>query len=230
MSALTKKYHSYIFGCSSDFSGKQLASLMDIFNRRPESTNTVLGGRGSICITNLEGIGTIAVKQYFRGGFIRYFNKQRYLKWGKTRGQIEYEMLQKVKDIGVAVPHPLAFAYKGFPFYKAWLVTRKIDIHQSLSELVISDEKHACMVMENVIEQLFLLVKNRILHVDLHPGNVVVDTNNKVYFLDFDKARFYPGNEQELIHRYISRWKRAVIKHDLPPVLWEMMESRLMTS
>ena len=187
MSILTKNYHSYRFGCSSDFSDKQLADIVAIFCRRYESANTVLGGRASICMADLDGLGPIAVNQYFRGGLIRHVNKQRYLKWSKTRGQIEYEMLEKVRDIGVNAPEPVAFVSKGFLLYKAWLITRKIDIHQSLAELSISDEKRSCMVLENVIEQLFLLIKNRILHVDLHPGNVVVDTNNKVHLLDFDE-------------------------------------------
>ena len=227
MSTFNKKYYSYNFGLSADFSDKQLAKLVDLFNQRPGSAGTVLGGRGSICITEVEGIGSIAVKHYFRGGIIRFFNKQRYLKFGKTRGQIEYEIIQKVRDIGVAAPEPLAFVFKGSPFYRAWLVTRKLNIHQSLADLSISDVKHACMVMKNVIEQLSLLIKNRILHVDLHPGNVVIDTSDKAHLVDFDKARIYHGSEQKLINRYISRWKRAVVKHNLPDILWEMMESEL---
>ena len=83
------------------------------------------------------------------------------------------------------------------------------------------------MVMKNVIEQLSLLIKNRILHVDLHPGNVVIDTSDKAHLVDFDKARIYHGSEQKLINRYISRWKRAVVKHNLPDILLEMMESEL---
>lgn len=227
MSTFNKKYHSYNFGLSADFSDKQLVNLVDLFNQRPGSADSILGGRGSICIAEIEGIGPVAVKHYFRGGIIRFFNKQRYLKLGKTRGQIEYEIIQKARDIGVAAPEPLVYAFKGFPFYRAWLVTRKINIHQSLADLSISDVKHACMVMKNVIEQLSLLISYRILHVDLHPGNVVIDTSSKAHFVDFDKARIFHGTEQKLIHRYILRWKRAVVKHNLPDTLWEMMESEL---
>ncbi|MCJ7773439.1 MAG: phosphotransferase [Desulfobacterales bacterium] len=227
MNTLKKKYHSYSIGLALDFSDQQLNRLVDLFNRHPGPSDSVLGGRGSICLTDVEGIGPVAVKHYFRGGIIRFFNKKRYRKWGKTRGQIEYEFLQTVRNIGVNSPEPIAYSYHGDPFYKAWLVTRKIDTHQSLAELSISNLEHACIVMENVIEQLFLLIKNSILHVDLHPGNVVIDAKSKVYFLDFDKARLYQGTRHHLVNRYASRWKRAVVKHHLPDMLWEMVDAKL---
>ncbi len=229
MSMLIKKYHSYRFGSSSDFSDQQLTMLVDLFKRHPGPSDSVLGGRGSIGTAEVQGLGQVVVKQYFRGGVIRFFNKQRYFKWGKTRGQMEYEVLQTVKNIGVNAPDPIAYAYQGFPFYKAWLVTRKIDTHESLAELAISDAKHACIVMENVIEQLSLLIKNKILHVDLHPGNVLVDSKNQIHFIDFDKGRLYTGALRHLADRYMSRWKRAVVKHRLPDMLWEMMDTKLKT-
>lgn len=224
---LKKKYNSFNFGVSSDVSDTHLKILVELFRKQPGPSDSVLGGRNSIGMTDIAGIGPVVIKHYYRGGIIRFFNKKRYLKWGKTRGRIEFELLQTVRDLGVNAPEPIAYAYRGFPFYKAWLVTRKIDTHQTLAELSVSDLEHACIVMENVIEQLFLLIKNRILHVDLHPGNVVVDNNSRAYLIDFDKAHMYHGTEQELINRYISRWKRAVTKHGLPDMLWEMMNSKL---
>lgn len=227
MNTLKKKYHSTNIGLAFDLSDQQLKMLVDLFYTYPELSGSVLGGRGSICLADVEGIGPVAVKHYFRGGIIRFFNKKRYLKWGKTRGQLEYELLQTVRNIGVNAPEPIAYAYQGLPFYKAWLVTRKIDTHQSLAELSISNLEHACIAMENVIEQLFLLIKNNMLHVDLHPGNVVIDTNSKAYLLDFDKARMFSGTRHHLVNRYASRWKRAVVKHHLPETLIDLMNSKL---
>ncbi len=81
--------------------------------------------------------------------------------------------------------------------------------------------------MASVIEQIVSLIQNDILHVDLHPGNVVVDATGKVYLLDFDKGTVYYGNRQKLINRYLSRWQRAVNKHGLPKMLTEMMQNGL---
>jgi predicted unusual protein kinase regulating ubiquinone biosynthesis (AarF/ABC1/UbiB family) len=81
--------------------------------------------------------------------------------------------------------------------------------------------------MEAVIEQVSLLVQNSILHVDLHPGNIVVDPTGKVYLLDFDRGGIYPAKRQKLRTHYLSRWQRAVNKHGLPKILTEMMQNGL---
>ena len=77
--------------------------------------------------------------------------------------------------------------------------------------------------MESVIEQILLLIQNGILHVDLHPGNIVIDGDNQVFLVDFDKGKIYQGNREKLKNRYLSRWQRAVNKHGLPNMLNEML-------
>ena len=72
---------------------------------------------------------------------------------------------------------------------------------------------------------MMTLVQNKILHVDLHPGNVIVDPEGKVYLLDFDKGRIFRGSRQRLQERYFARWKRAVIKHGLPAMLIECLQA-----
>lgn len=228
MNAIKKKHHAYHIGLSENFSNQQLKLLTDLFGRLPEPADSALGGRNSIHMTEISDIGPIAVKHYFRGGILRFLNKRRYMKWGKTRGQKEFELLQNVRTMGVRVPEPLAYAHRGFPFYKAWLVTRRIDADMSLADLSLADAERACNLMENVIEQLFLLIKNRILHVDFHPGNVLADVRGEIHIVDFDKGRIYRGTRHQLMNRYRSRWKRAVIKHKLPSFLWEMMDLNLM--
>jgi 3-deoxy-D-manno-octulosonic acid kinase len=81
--------------------------------------------------------------------------------------------------------------------------------------------------MKNVIEQVSILIKNSILHVDLHPGNVIVDNQDRVYILDFDKGDIFSGNINKLKSRYLSRWNRAIQKHQLPEMLIELMCSAL---
>ena len=97
----------------------------------------------------------------------------------------------------------------------------------SLARLSLQDEKKTGTAMESVMAQISMLIRNDILHVDLHPGNVVVDTAGKVYLLDFDKGSVYHGNRQKLKNRYLARWQRAVNKHGLPKFLTEMMQNGL---
>lgn len=220
---LTKTYDSYHFGSASDLTVQQLKQLVRLFNTPTNTVDSVLGGRSSVTIAQLEGIGSVVVKYYTRGGLLRYMVKLRYVKWGKTRCQTEYELLQKVRNFGVSAPEPIAYAFQGSLFYKGWLVTREIKQKQTLAELSCADEEHAQIAMKELINQVSTLVNNNIFHVDLHPGNVLVDSHDRVFLLDFDKACLSRKNKNKLRDQYLSRWRRAVIKHRLPEMLCEMM-------
>ena len=221
--ALTKKYDSYHFGSASDLADRQLKQLITFFNMPTNTVDSVLGGRSSVATAQLEGIGSVVVKYYTRGGLVRYLVKRRYLRWGKTRCQIEYEILQKVRGLSVSAPEPIAFAYRGGLFYKGWLVTKKIKEQQTLAQLSCTDEEHAHIVMKELIDQVSILIKNNIFHVDLHPGNVLVDSSDRVFLLDFDRACISQRDKNRLRDHYLVRWRRAVIKHRLPEMLCEML-------
>jgi 3-deoxy-D-manno-octulosonic acid kinase len=217
-----KPYDSYHFGSLADIADQQLKQLIRFFNLPKNSVHSALGGRTSITVTRLQGIGSIVIKYYRRGGAIRYLMKKRYVKFGKTRCQIEYELLQKVRSLGINAPEPVAFAYKGRLFYQCWLVTREIQNHQTLVQISRSNEEQTRMAMKAVVKQVSMLIKNKILHADLHPGNVIVDNQNQVYLLDFDKGGGFPGNKNALRTRYLRRWNRAIQKHGLPEILSEV--------
>jgi 3-deoxy-D-manno-octulosonic acid kinase len=217
-----KPYDSYHFGSLADIDDQQLKQLIRFFKLPKNSVHSTLGGRTSITVARLQGIGSVVIKYYRRGGAIRYLIKKRYLKCGKTRCQIEYELLQKVRRLGINAPEPVAFAYRGRLFYQCWLVTREIRDHQTLVQISRSNEEQARMAMKAVVKQVSILIKNKILHADLHPGNVIVDNQNQVYLLDFDKGGVFPGDKNTLRTRYLRRWNRAIKKHGLPEMLSEV--------
>jgi RIO-like serine/threonine protein kinase len=136
-------------------------------------------------------------------------------------------MLAFAGALGINVPEPIAYAHRGRLFYRAWLVTREIHQPLSLARLSLQDEKKTTTAMHSVIEQISALIQNDILHVDLHPGNVLVDAAGKVYLLDFDKGRVYQGSREKLKNRYIARWQRAVVKHRLPDMLSDVLRTGL---
>jgi 3-deoxy-D-manno-octulosonic acid kinase len=82
--------------------------------------------------------------------------------------------------------------------------------------------------VEQAANQVVLLINQQILHVDLHPGNVLVDADGKVFLLDFDKAQKVAGKRNKLRDYYLCRWRRAVIKYNLPEVLSEMFALTLL--
>jgi len=223
----TSKYNAYQFGTCTPLSEMQMNQLIGFFNQPPLQASSVLGGRDSVTCHQIKEMGSVAVKHYKRGGFTGRFIRRRYLRCGKTRSQTEFELLLKAQDLGISVPQPLVSASRGLLFYRAWLVTREIKQPQSLARLSLIDEGRARNAMQSVIEQISRLVDHGILHVDLHPGNVVVDKKDHVFLIDFDKGRIWRGSRAKLKDRYIKRWQRAVAKHKLPPMLSEILQAGL---
>ena len=224
---LTKKYGCYLFGSATELTDQQLEQFTKLFNEPVTPVDSVLGGRASVQINQIPGLGSVVIKHYTRGGLIRHLVKQRYVKWGKTRCQLEYDILNKVIDIGVSAPKPVAYAYQGRLCYRCWLVTREVEQQQTLARLSLTDVDRAFAVIGQIADNIATLIQNQILHVDLHPGNVLVDSNSRVYLIDFDKARYSNQNKDKLRDKYLSRWRRAVIKHRLPEMLNDLMHSCL---
>lgn len=225
---LTRTIDSYRFGFSLNLTELQLRTLAGLFHHPTKASGvSILGGRTSVTPAQLDGIGPVVIKYYRRGGLMQYVIKNRYLKLGQTRSQREFELLQTVGNLGLNVPEPIAYAHRGRLLYQAWLITRQINEPLSLAQLSLNDEKRTRQVMTSVIEQIKRLIDNGIWHVDLHPGNVVIDRKDRVFLLDFDKGHVYHGDKNKLQDRYIRRWRRAVSKHGLPEILTEMLGSGL---
>jgi 3-deoxy-D-manno-octulosonic acid kinase len=180
-----------------------------------------LSGRGVIHFVNLPAFGSVAVKQYRRGGLVSLLIKERYLAQSINRPERELAILQEAQQLGVNVPRPLGYATEGNVFYKAWLLTEEIPSHKSLSELAQTDPEVIPELVARLVSQVSLLIAARIHHIDLHPGNTVVSGDGQVYILDFDKAAKVDFEPKELRDKYLVRWRRAVIKHNLPEILSE---------
>ena len=223
----TQIYGAYRIGSSRQLTEAQLQQLAILFSQPLKKADEPLAGRSSVSIHQIGGMGRIVIKSYTRGGWVYRVVKRRYLKWGKPRGQKEFELLQKVRQLGINAPEPIAQAHRGRPFYLAWLVTRAIHQPLSLARLSLLDEVKTQAAMTSVTAQISVLIQNGILHVDLHPGNIIVDAANNVYLLDFDRGQIGHTISAKLKDRYLARWQRAVRKHCLPPVLIEMMQKGL---
>jgi serine/threonine protein kinase len=223
-----RTYNSYTVGSSLPLADTQYENLTEYFTCSKTSAEPGLDGRTSVTRIHLEGIGPIVIKHYMRGGLPGSFIKHSYLHLGKTRSRIEYEQLEKAMDAGISAPEPICFAFRGKVFYRAWLVTREIENQHSLAQLSVMDIEQAIHSVKKLALQISLLINNRIYHKDLHPGNVLVDKNNRVYLIDFDKAGFFRGDKRVLLKKYMERWGRAVTKHNLPQALYDTLRNEFM--
>lgn len=217
----------YRLGLACALSPTQGAALLKLLAQPCGEQNSALGGRRSASYGVLPGIGNVVVKHYHRGGVFGKLVNSSYVRWGPTRSQAEFELLRRVRSLGVSAPEPVAFAFRGSILYRAWLVTREVEGHQSLASLSSSAEEAARRLTEELAEQIAILVNARIYHIDLHPGNVLVDRSGHMFLIDFDKAQEHRGSKNDLRDMYLVRWRRAVIKHVLPEFLSEILSASL---
>ena len=219
-----KTHYGITFGSQLDLSDAQLTALVKLISKPIKAVQKQgLGGRAVVLHCELEGIGRVVIKQYRRGGIFRALLRNKYLRWGATRSEQEWEQLNRARSLGVNVPTPIAFAHTKGPFYKAWLVTKEINETKSIEQLVRSDEVLARSLLADVLAQIEKLILSDLFHIDLHPGNVMVDSSGKIYLLDFDKAYTFKGKKNTLRDMYLHRWRRAVLKHELPEFLTEVI-------
>ncbi len=186
------------------------------------STAPVLGGRSTSTRCILPSCGKVFIKHYSHGGVLRSITGGYFIGSGRSRSEVEFEMLEKVRELGVAAPKPLAVVKKGALIYETWLLMEELSDTRSLVEIQ-HDDQALHSAMRRLTGQVLKLVEHKIFHVDLHPGNVLIDSAGGVSLIDFDKATVFQGEERMLRDLYLRRWRRAVIKHKLSPMMSEMM-------
>lgn len=205
----------------------QLETLIKIFDEPNDKTDAVLGGRGSIKRLDLDGFGPVIIKYNTRGGLIRLFIERTYVRTGKPCNRIEFEQLINASKLGVNVPEPVAFATKGSLFYRGWLVIKEIKNSETLASVSLKDEDRTDQLLNEITRQISILIDSGLYHVDLHPGNILVNDNNEIFIIDFHKARVFNAGKEILKDKYFTRWKRAIKKHRLPETLNEVFSKGL---
>jgi 3-deoxy-D-manno-octulosonic acid kinase len=178
----------------------------------------VLAGRSAISRRELPPVGAVVIKEYRRGGMLRFIRRRYYVRRGATRPERELRNLLAARAAGLNVPEPIVSVSRGLLVYRGWLVTRLI-VGRSLVDVVRSGTDGVPELVDDLTRQVGLLIDRRVAHVDLHPGNVLIDEAGTVFLLDFDRATVFSKPIEELRRQYDVRWRRAVEKHGLPAIL-----------
>lgn len=188
-----------------------------------------LGPRRSAFVHELPTAGRVVIKEYLRGGMVRHLVRRLHLRRPvPTRPARELEMLRRAQTAGANVPEPLLGLEVGAVAYRAWLVTRLVPGGRLASEVCLGlDPDGLRLLGAAVARQVRLLLAGRILHRDLHPGNVLLDEDQAPVLLDFDRAVLIGAGGRWAIGRYVWRWRRSVERHGLPLLLAEAFEAEL---
>ena len=171
----------------------------NIFSRRYwESKRGLVGtasGRGEVCFIRLQQ-GEAALRHYRRGGWMARWMRDAYwfTGWSKTRSVQEFETLMYLRRCCLNVPVPIAaYVNRHGWLYRADLLTQRISGAQSLTSLLLVSALPDT-IYQAIGEQIARLHAAQVTHPDLNLNNILIDGEQRVWLIDFDKCRKRKGS------------------------------------
>ena len=137
------------------------------------------------------------LKHYWRGGLVGKLNADFYF-WNpfneqpiqlqQTRAYQEFALLISLAELSLPAPTPIAARiFSSTLGYRADIITVTLPNTQSLADSLteaISDD-----TWFDIGVTIALFHRHNIYHDDLNANNLLIDNNNKVFIIDFDKGK-----------------------------------------
>lgn len=186
-----------------------------------KSNDKVIGsarGRGTTWFVKTMK-GEAALRHYRRGGLFGKLIEDSYWfsGWENTRSYQELQLLNHLIQAGVNVPKPVAArAIKGTFSYQADLLSEKIpnarDLVSILKERALPPE-----VYKKIGLEICKMHDAQISHTDLNIHNILIDDQEKVWIIDFDKCSQKHGInwKQGNIERLFRSFQKEKLKHQI---------------
>ena len=197
-----------------------LLAAPDLDYFRPEyweSENALNGqamGRSSAWFIDTP-FGSVVLRQYLRGGWAAKFSRNKYFfsKVPRSRPFREFHLLAALHEQGLPVPRPVTAVceHRGLLSSGA-IITIRIPLAETLAhwlEIVEFDCYHRCWA--NVGQCIRRFHDSGVWHADLNVRNILLDSAQQVFLLDFDRARFRPGRKV-IGKSNLGRLKRSLLK------------------
>ncbi len=169
-------------------------------------------GRGSAHVFHYNDTALV-LRHYYRGGMISRFIHDTYLWRGlyKTRAMLELQILSEMRAHNLPVPIPVAAHIRRIGcIYTADLITRLIPVSKPLSSVLIKNP-----VATDIWQKIGLVIRkfhdNNYNHADLNAHNILLDVNNRVFVIDFDKSKI-DLDAAAWRQQNLARLKRSLIK------------------
>lgn len=172
-----------------------------------------VGGRGTTLRFAYPG-GSGIVRQYRRGGLVRYLLADAYFMDNRPRAELEvHEYLYRA---GLATPMPLgaAWSQRG-PWFQGCYATQEMEAPNLLSLFEQNPDGISALARScgAVIRRMHDL---GVYHADLQVKNLLADAAGGVYIIDFDKASRRALLGAKARARNLLRLRRSLEKHRFP--------------
>ena len=174
-------------------------------------------GRGAVWFIQND-YGDFVIRQYRRGGLIAKFNPLHFFYQGleRSRPWCELSLLSTMHALGLPVPKPIgALVQRQYGFYQAKLITQVIADAQDMFA-IIKDGHSDSLDWFNIGQVIKQFHQQGIYHSDLNCHNIMIDKENKVWVIDFDKCDqrpIAPHWMQENIARLERSLNKESAKH-----------------
>jgi len=172
--------------------------------RRKTCAGGASGGRGETWIVAGTD-GDWVLRHYRRGGWIARLSSDYYAWMGleRTRPWREWRLLYSLYKEGLPVPQPLvARVQRHGLVYRGDLITRLIPDSRSLAS-GLRDPGIERLPWQAIGDCLQRFHAAGVQHADLNAHNILLDSRNRVYLVDFDKSLRRPP---------ASGWQRANLR------------------
>lgn len=183
------------------------ALLFDPMNPALKAQPVQKGGRQSAWFIN-GPLGPAVLRHYRRGGLVAKISKNRYVWRGseRTRAMAEYVMLQQLYDMDLPVPAPMAAGYwrKGLTYRAALITARIVPAKPLATQLGTANATDIARVLKRFHDA-------NVWHADLNAFNILLDAENKVWLIDFDRGQFRQMSTG-LRRKNLLRLRRSLVK------------------
>jgi len=174
----------------------------DIFDQALSRQQITQSGRGRAWFIELRGLSTV-LRAYQRGGIIAKFNQQTYVGCSAegSRAYKEWRLLKRLCELGLPVPRPIAASFCRWPLsisplYRAHILLRRIPNVQTLDHLLaLAPLDDAAWKSVGACIRRFH--DQGVFHADLNANNILLDDQQRVYVIDFDKGEIRKEMQQE---------------------------------
>ena len=174
-------------------------------------------GRGSAWFIEAP-FGPVVLRRYLRGGWAAALSREHYVYTGvsTSRPFREYHLLAAMRELELPVPRPVAALcqHRGM-LSRGAIITKRIMNTRPLADMLADD----CLDHRTWAEIgacIHRFHDKGIWHADLNARNILLDGDARVFLIDFDRARFSPGepvdgkgNLKRLKRSLIKLWPRA---------------------
>lgn len=161
----------------------------ELFAAESQGHSGCNSGRGKVKRFVQEG-EALVLRHFHRGGWVRKISRDLYLlpPGRLTRVESEVRLLLEMLEKNLPVPEPVAWrVQRRGVFCKMDLVLKEITRAQNLVEILRTralSEEH----WQRVGKTIRTFHEAEVCHSDLNAHNILLDDNNKVWLVDFDKS------------------------------------------